>query len=401
MRNSSLCRLDCLCIFCIFSTRSEIISSHCSHTLYSAIMKKITVVLLLLITFYGAKSQDTLHSNDFTAAGDTFVLSIGTSFSGINPAATGANFIWDYAALGRSSQRVDTVFNPSSTNALLGFFFINSQFNSNRSNQAMRGQNFNLGFVGLSDVFNYYYNSTTDFSQPGFGAVVNGIPIPVAYTPHDIIYRFPLKYADEDSVTYNYQLDLTSTLGLFYSVARKRHNLVDGWGSVTTPYGTYNVLRVKSTIVEQDSVYIDSLGFGIKTPPITTFEYKWLGAGYGLPLLQINTTSGNIITQILYQDSIHTTGIENVQSIISEPVVFPNPSSEFILIRYSLLQKSNVVISLYSVDGKEIIREVDNNQQAGEAIRKINFTGRTISRGIYLLTIEAGHSKFTKQIEIQ
>ena len=55
------------------------------------------------------------------------------------------------------------------------------------------------------------------------------------------------------------------------------------------PYGTFDALRVMTTIGERDSIYIDSLGIGFNTPVVTTKEYKWLGLSQGVPLLQINT----------------------------------------------------------------------------------------------------------------
>jgi hypothetical protein len=352
--------------------------------------------LLLFTALFISKflfAQDSLRSQDFAAANDTFIISVGTAFAGMDPAATGTNYSWDFSTLGRSSQYVDSIFDPSNTNALLAFVFINSPFNTNRANLATHGQNFNLGTVGLSDVFNYYYNSSTDYSQPGFGAVVNGIPIPVTFSPHDVIYRFPLAYNSEDSVTYHYELDLTSTVGFFYYVVRSRHNLVDGWGSLKTPYGTFDVLRMKSTVVERDSFYIDTLHAGINLPPVTTFEYKWLGAGAGDPLLQINTSSTNVVSNILYQDSIHTTGINEPDLFNGSATVFPNPSSDIIIVSYDLLKNTDVSFTFISADGREIFRDRKRSGQVGKNFEKISLANYQLADGNYFLIMNAGKSR--------
>jgi hypothetical protein len=364
-------------------------------------MNKIIYFLIFLAISQYAVAQDTLRSQDFAAAGDTFVISIGSSFTGMDPAATGANFTWDFSELGRSSQRIDTFFDPASTNALLAFVFINSPFNANRANLATRGQNFNLGAVGLSDVFNYYYNSSSEYSQPGFGAVVNGIPIPVTYSPHDIIYHFPLTFNDEDSVSYHYELDLTSTVGFYYYVTRKRHNLVDGWGTLSTPFGTFDVIRMKSTIVEQDSFYVDTLHLGLNLPPVTTFEYKWMTRGFGVPMLQINTSATNTVSSIIYPDSIHMTGINEELQIVSSATVYPNPASDFLFVKYELLKNSDVKFRLDGIDGREVFVTEKKNQSPGENMFVIGLKEYNLSEWNYLLQIESGKYRSSHRIEIR
>jgi hypothetical protein len=356
-----------------------------------------TCCLWLLITT--AFAQDTLRSQDLTNAGDTFVLSITNTFAGFDPLATGPGFNWDFSQLGRNAQRIDSFLDPASTNILFSFFFINSPINSNRSNQATRGQNFQLGVVSVSDVFNYYYNSASQFSQPGFGAVVNGIPLPIAYSPHDVLYKFPLKYNDSDSVSFGYEVDLSSTLGIYYHVNKQRINNVDGWGSLTTPFGTFDVLRVKSVITERDSIYIDSLNFGFNTPVVTTKEYKWLGAGFGLPLLQINTTGNNVISQVLYQDSIRLNSIREIAGFSDEPVVFPNPASDRLYFQYSLRLPMEVNIDLYTTDGKKVFGQ-KKESAPGKNWGAIELTPLKLAAGLYLVRLEAGESVITRSVQV-
>ncbi|MCC7232966.1 MAG: hypothetical protein IT242_08495, partial [Bacteroidia bacterium] len=291
-------------------------------------MKFIYSLLILSLISELSTAQLTLGTGDFSHANDTFRVSTGQSFSGMDPALTGPNYTWDYSQLTPVSQTVDSFVDESSTNPLFAIIFIDNALNSNRANQAAKGDAYNLGQVNVSDVFNFYYNSTTAYKQVGIGANVNGVPLPVVYSPHDLVYQFPLDYLNSDSSQSGYQVDLTSTLGLFYSVHKQRNNLVDGWGTITTPYGTFDVLRITSTVTERDSVYIDSLGIGLATPAITTHEYKWCGAGGGIPLLQINTTAGNVVTSIRYRDSLLTTGLVNPETGIVASL-FPNPAIDF------------------------------------------------------------------------
>ncbi len=72
----------------------------------------------------------------------------------------------------------------------------------------------------------------------------------------------------------------------YYEIHRKRVNIVDGWGTLTTPNGTFQTIRIKSTVYSHDSIYIDSNNEGYSIDRVET-EYKWLGNGFGTPLLRI------------------------------------------------------------------------------------------------------------------
>ena len=362
-------------------------------------MNKIVTLLLFILT-YTTNAQDTLLNIDLPVSGAVYVLNNGEAFSGLNPATTGANHTWDFSRLEVLSQFTDTALLTSETNPLLSFFFIDNVLNDNRSNLSFHGQNINLGFTGLTDVYNYYYNSTDEYRQPGFGAVINSVPVPIVFSPHDVLYKFPLKYNDVDSVSYEYEVDLTSTIGIYYHVSRKRKNKVDGWGTLQTPLGIFNVLRIKSTITEQDSTFVVALNLGTKSAPYTIKEYKWIGKDHGLPLVQINTDASNVITQILFQDSLRLTGIHELSAVISEPLIFPNPSSEILVVKYFLKEKVNVEIELFSNDGKKISSVINEHQSFGENICPINLRRYNLASGIYILKIHAGNSTITKSLQI-
>ena len=360
-------------------------------------MKKIYLLLLLAFPLL-SNAQITIGTNDLTQSGQQFIVSQGAAFSGMDATLTGPNYNWDYSQLTYTSQTTDTIFDESATGSLLSVYFFDNFINPNRSNQASHGNSFNLGTVNVSDVWNFYYNSTTSFTQTGFGAIVNGAPLPVAYNPHDIIFTLPLNYGDNFSGNSGYALDLTSTLGLYYSISKSRTTDVDGWGSVTTPLGTYQVLRTKATVVEVDSVYIDSLGFGLSLPPITTTEYKWLAGGEGIPVLQINTTGTGIVTSILYKDTLNTTNI-NQLAVIGEPVVFPNPASENLFVKYSLDRSSNIQFTILSSDGKVIMQEEEQGVLAGDQIKILPISQYHLADGNYFLKVSNGKHSFTKSFQ--
>ena len=357
-------------------------------------------IFIILISFlYQASAQDTIQSQDLPNNGDIFVLSTGTVSNNIQPSSTGENFVWNYSNLESTSQQIDSMIPISATNPALSFFFIDNVLNTNRANHASRGRNFNIGISEFTDVFNYYYNSVSQYEQPGLGAIIDSILIPVFYTPHDIIYKLPLRYNNEDSCSYGFEIDLSSsTIGIYYQVNRKRHNKVDGWGTLITPFGTFDVLRINTTLTEQDSLYVTALNQGIKLPAVTSHEFKWMGAGFGLPLLQINTTDIDTqVTQILYQDSIRLTNVPDFNQVISEPLIFPNPASDIATVQIELDKSTTLAAYLYDFTGRKILT-LTPQENVGTV--NMQFNTANLPSGMYWIRLDANGKSATRKLTI-
>lgn len=349
-------------------------------------MKKSLLTLLMVSLISLVQAQITINSADVTHSGDLYTVSTGVAFAGMDATVTGPNLNWDYSLLTASSTTIDTIFDESATGSLLSVYYINSAFNSNRSNQAKHGNSFTLGTVSVDAVWDFYYNTSASFNEPGFGAIVNGAPLPIAYSSRDIIYSFPLTYNSTNTSNFGYAIDLTTTLGIYYGVQKSRTNLVDGWGSVTTPYGTFNCLRLKSTIIEVDSIYIDSLGFGFSTPPITTNEYKWLGNGKGIPVLQINTSVGGVVSQITYRDSLTSTNVSDLSGPKTEGVIFPNPTSSEAFLNLNSGLIGNFKLEIYGMEGNLISTEVIQ-LSSDIKMSPLNLERKNLAEGNYMLKV--------------
>lgn len=353
-------------------------------------MKRTYFLLLMLSLATICKGQITLNSADFPRANQYYRMSIGQAFPGMDATLTGASYSWDYSQLYPLSQRVDSFIDEAVTNPLFAIVFIDNVLNTNRANHAGRGGNFNLGTtISVNDVFNFYYNSSSSYKQVGFGATVNGIPLPVTFSPHDIQYRFPVQFGNVDSSNSGYTLDLVSTLGIYFSVRKTRVNTVDGWGTLITPFGTFDALRMKSVIREQDSIYIDSLGFGFQTPVITSTEYKWLGATQGAPLLQINTGAGGIITQITYRDSLRSLADVSSFAWNEEWQVYPSPASGQLNISFRQQTEKEIEFTLLDLQGKIVLQPLHYRSNVGENSVSLKWAEHQLAAGLYCLQLKS------------
>jgi hypothetical protein len=350
---------------------------------------------VLCFTFKGVNAQITIGTADLPSANDTFRLSVANPPAGADFTLTGANYNWDFSQLVPQSQRVDTFFPVSATGNFQFLFGFSS-------NLATKGGNFNVGTgpVGATgtDVYNFYKNSTASYAQTGLGASFNNLPIPSIFNPKDLVYSFPLSFGDRDSCFSSYALDL-SPLGIYFRGDRNRINVVDGWGTLTTPFGSRNVIRVKTTVVEVDSIHIDTFGivFGTTLPPTTTVEYKWLAAGEGVPFLQANTGQNGTVNQIIYRDQRRSLiGVEEIDAADGLEV-YPNPSSDALFISNSNSKRFSCSLSLLDVQGKVVLSR-SLEMLPGETAR-IDYEGR-LSPGQYVLHLQSGTDIRVKLITV-
>jgi len=250
-----------------------------------------TVVVLTSLTCTPGFAQIVIQSSDMPHIGDTLRVSM-TSIVPTGYNQTGMDTIWDFSALQPQSQRVDSFVNVNTTpTAYYIYFGLLNGANLASPISAIPG-------LPLTDGFEFYKNETSSYGDMGLAYRTDEIPIiPAKYDNPDIFYHFPLEPGVTWSSTASFSVSLPG-IG-FISRQKIRNSEVDGWGTLITPYGEFSVLRIKSMVNEHDSLYIDSLGMGFPLNRNIT-EYKWMGNGKGLPLLQI-TEEGMFATAI-YRD---------------------------------------------------------------------------------------------------
>src|ERR1019366_3455326 len=111
-------------------------------------------------------------------------------------------------------------------------------FNSHRANMFTTGgvtaPILPLIPLTITNTENFLYKSNSQYIDQGFGAQINGIPLPIAYTHPDVIYNFPLQYGNTDNSTSGYSINLPGTG--YYGYQQTRTNTVDGWGTLSTPF---------------------------------------------------------------------------------------------------------------------------------------------------------------------
>lgn len=342
-------------------------------------MKKLLLFYVLLSSIL-VNAQITITSDDMPSPGDTIRTSIGINTDSFDFAATGENFLWDFRALNPMVQRVDTFLSVTETPIAFWPFFIGSA-------NLVAPFNPSQLFQGLPDAeaFRFLNNSASSFKDVGYGVLLDGTPLPLKFSQADEIYQFPMTYGQSFTSAANLEIGVPD-FG-YILVDRNRQNEIDGWGTLSTPYGTFEVLRYKSVVSEYDSVYIESNGQATALQR-DYVEYHWLANQSGLPLLQvqIDAVLGNTA---VYVDSarVVNVGASEFQYRKERLSVYPNPSTDFFTFKLSSESTQKATWSIFDLNGRCLVPDQDILLQAGENMVTIQVGETNLIPGSYLLLV--------------
>jgi hypothetical protein len=157
--------------------------------------------------------------------------------------------------------------------------------------------------------------------------------------------------------------------------------IADAWGSITTPLGTFNCLRVK-TVAKTNLVF-----FGI-TIPITGTIFNFVTTNYGVPVLEKATIESpafpdlaEVSASLLDRLSTSTKDISNTASVTA----YPNPATTETVIEMDLTDVKQAAIALIDVNGRTVLRKT--LQEGIGSKTNIALDVSKIPSGIYYLII--------------
>jgi hypothetical protein len=348
---------------------------------------------LLLFAFAGifvisTQAQITITRNDMPDIGDTIRISFTVVQNGISYEQSGADIEWDFSNLLPGMQTVDTFVSINSLPLVYQLVF-----NPLVATIASPVSGFDLiPGINLTDIYQFFRETNNFFGNAGVAFTFEGIPVPLKYDQPDIYFRFPVTYLSIDSSESAFNLALPD-IG-YLETNRKRVNHVDAWGTVTTPYGTFPTIRVKSYLTTYDSIYIDSLQFG-QGLNREFIEYKWLASNMGIPVIQIDE-EGPLLTAI-YIDSVRLlTGVEHLA--FSEPGfhLYPNPATGIVYAEFSLQQSEVLKLELYDLSGRLRSEPINQFFAAGKHTRIIHLDN--LKAGVYIVKASTSNRHIIRKL---
>jgi hypothetical protein len=332
--------------------------------------------------------------DDMPLAGDSFYRASASTLNlQVPPDLTDTNYFWDYSWLTDNGGDTLIFYSSSST----GYPFVNTY--SNLATTNIRPGVLNIlqllggllgGGISISVEYAFYNKVASKFEQSGIGLRFGGIRFPVKYSSNDIIYRFPLSYGNVDSSKSGYTLNVPNTF--YLKNTQNRVNYADGWGTLVTPYGTFNAVRVKSEVKEQDSIFVDTLGFGLNLDIPLRIEYKWMVRNIRTPILQIETSvvsPGNeIVTSIMYLDSFPPPPPPPPpvpDTVYFSLNVFPTPFKDEFRINYFMPKDAPVRAEIWNTLGQRTAILFEGNSSYGNHEFIVDPKAYSMPAGAYFL----------------
>lgn len=343
-------------------------------------MKKYFTCSILFLVYCSVFSQISIDVSDIADAGESFIVSTANPVGEYDLETTGEGAVWDFSDL--VSVTKDTIDWVEASDTDPAYFLL--WFSSDVAENFLNG--FSTDSFSLEDVYNFYSRSSSRLEQTGIAGTLSGIPVPAGFSEPDVVYDFPLEYETEFSSEAEFTFDV---IFASFSETRERSSVVDGWGTITTPLGTYDVLRLESTIFTTDILEYD----GTEIPfTYTNHEYKWLAKEMGVPVLQINTSDiggFEAITTVTYQDTAVITGTTAPYYSEESVSVFPNPVTEVLHISVSAPSASEYYFQITDAAGNQKYLSEKTQQREGSFMLSKNICDENFSAGIYVLKVFA------------
>ena len=313
-----------------------------------------------------------ITSTVMPSSGDTARYSNGDLTTLGNYIATGGNINWNYSSLVPTSQGLRNF----KAALLTPYPFFGTGYGEKIADSL------GFGTFKFTEVYNYYKkNGTTSFNAEGLGLKYLGIPLYSFYTNQDELYFFPLNYLDKDSSTFKFATPTVTALPS-YQKSGYRITEVDGWGTITTPFGSNKpCIRLVSTQYSIDSIFITIASVPFKFGfPNYQRSYQWITYGEKVPYMEV---LGSVIantftpTQVRYRDIPRVVGIKENQNHLAF-AVYPNPTAGNLIIQ--IPNTETLKLEIFSLEGKMLMtKELSNDNIVNTHI--ISVSG--FSPGIY------------------
>lgn len=362
-------------------------------------MKRIiTFVASFLIICAAASAQITVTNAAWPKAGDTMKIAYDYSPSYLLVPAQATNGNWDFSNL-----KKDTVEN---------IIFYAASSGSNFASFPNAELYTNAGNMGEA-----YYNVTNSVFE-ALGIVGDlggfGFPLVAKIVPAQVERRNPMKYFDINNSTFSFGAAFSADLlpdSLFsglpfqpdsvrFGQSTDRQDVVDSWGKLKIPGGTYDVLREKRTSISTLKLEIKlpiigwfdvSSSFGGGVGADTSVTYQYISNVAAEPIMVLNCNSlGDTIQSIDFKSNQKGVGIFNPSATVPKLSVYPNPASNFINVNAGGLGNVENTLIITNLLG-QVVRKEQTDLTSDNYTWLMNVS--SFDNGLYFLSLQDKNGK--------
>ena len=362
-------------------------------------MKHNFYIVLFFLQILAVKSQISISVSNMPVSGDTIRYSNAKQSSVGNYTVTGANYIWHFDTLRPISQALREFKGSLSTPYF--FYFLPPKYGE----KTIDSVPIPISTFSIKNIYSFYKkNGTTSFNSEGLGLTLSGIPVGATFTDEDELYKFPLNYLDRDSTRFSLTTPTSTLIPFTYKKHGYRITEADGWGTITTPYGTANCLRVITTQFSIDTITINALPIPFNKLGFPNYErrYQWLSLGEKIPYFEVTGTligSNFTPTQFKYRDNIKTfVGLKNENLNPLTLGLFPNPSSTQITL---LLPRNEAPVKATMTDLQGKVMQTIVFENNTEIINIHHIDVSNFAKGVYFIHLSTNSQNQSLKIIVQ
>ena len=365
-------------------------------------------LFLLFISFLNASlfGQITLTNSVFPEQGDILLTTNGIGFEGLEMTAGGDNQVWDFSNI-ETGGLEETIFIDPSTGLNV---------------KAYPEATLLISEQGGESYFKVTENTFEFLGFAGGDPTGLGVEIVTQFQPALIESRAPLNYLDLH--TYGSETNipfaadelpggLLDSLPLAPDSLRIRNtidrtDLVDAWGSITIPGGTFDVIRQKRVehIETRLDVKIgflpwlditDQLGdmgfFGVDT----TITYTFLSNDSKEPIALFSLDGNESFVQDVEFKGFTTNSVSEKDQVLNPNLyAFPNPAINEVKFEFSDLKRGNYDLKIFNILGLEVYAE--SHTVSGSKTVKIDISRLKKGTYLYSLVDDKGKAITTKRL---
>jgi len=265
----------------------------------------------------------------------------------------------------------------------------------------------NMAMTNNNTAYIYFQNNTNAMVATGAAGDLlgNGGNMTAVFNPTLTVHNFPRTYGSTGEDTYYFEVITTDHgIALVHSV-RLRHyghvyDTTDGYGQITTPVGTYECLRVKSTDFTIDSVWTKLFSFSPWalnndfTGPGVSTSYSWIAKETKLNVAELSINSQGEPRNFTWSSIPPlTTGIADTGK--NGVRIYPQPASGLFTVQLSEGSDFRTA-ELLSLDGRTVRSSAILNRD------RFEMETQGLAPGMYLLRLlpADGNGMLTRKVVI-
>jgi len=250
---------------------------------------------------------------------------------------------------------------------------------------------------------NYEYSILSDEEYTVLGVVVSEFLDPeeqeidglIFKRPGQLRYPFPVTYGSSWETEYEEQ---SIFFGFDNTFDFTEEVVVDGWGSLVTPHGTFEVLRVSR---------LKTMDFGFTG--VESLEVEFVNEnGMPLAMIEVDIEFGTGEYDTEYAEAslslilTETSAPRELAMELPERATlhqnYPNPFNPVTRISYELAEASHVRLEVFDVSGRRVAVLANGMHPAGEY--SVSFDAGGLTSGIYITRLETGGQSFMRKMTL-